>query len=400
MVTNSVMFTVMSFFLAVIMITFGLSVYATSEARKNRVGSIITTTPTIIGQQPTTFDIILNEPNIFSINQYIFIETLGTFVVNYIDGTITTVFNEEAVSDITLPAESKVYSAGSDLMTRATRQATVTAATTTIYVRDPRLLSVGMFISFQTTSNAFSMSVLNIETISEIESKLTLSNILDLGVGEIVPILSKVIITGETGLPGSSGGPGGVATLTTSTSYTTITPGVTTLVVQLDSVINLYSPRATGTIKQIVYFNVEIPTVTPNINLYFQLDSINTTLNTATLILDDSALNFPILPGPIDFNTIVGPLGLPMFWAGIDTLTLGNSAASLQTTTFPVNVALAVAPTVGQTLIATSATTATWQNIPTQDDAASLQTTGASVDVALSAPPTTDQVLRATSATT
>jgi len=77
-----------------------------------------------------------------------------------------------------------------------------------------------------------------------------------------------------------------------------------------------------------------------------------------------------------------------------------TTAASLATTTNPVNVAAATAPTTGQVLTATSATTATWQAIGTAATANALATATSPVNVSAATAPSTNQALIATSATT
>ena len=77
-----------------------------------------------------------------------------------------------------------------------------------------------------------------------------------------------------------------------------------------------------------------------------------------------------------------------------------TTAASLATTTNPVNVAAATAPTTGQVLTATSATTATWQAIGTAATANALATATSPVSVSAATAPSTNQALIATSATT
>jgi len=97
----------------------------------------------------------------------------------------------------------------------------------------------------------------------------------------------------------------------------------------------------------------------------------------------------------------------------ISSSNLSNDAALIKTTTTlggdlsgnlpnatvaKVNgVAVTGTPTVGQTIVATSGTAATWQ---TPAAASALKTSGADVVVSAAAPPTTGQVLTATSATT
>lgn len=76
----------------------------------------------------------------------------------------------------------------------------------------------------------------------------------------------------------------------------------------------------------------------------------------------------------------------------------GSSASALQTTGAIVDVSTASPPTTDQVLVATSPTTADWQdNIATAADAVS--TTGTAVTVSTSAPPTSGQALIADSAT-
>lgn len=76
-----------------------------------------------------------------------------------------------------------------------------------------------------------------------------------------------------------------------------------------------------------------------------------------------------------------------------------GTADELATTGAPVDVSASIPPTVGQVLMASSATTAVWTTITT-GPAQQLDTTGAAVTISGAAPPTTGQVLRATSATT
>jgi hypothetical protein len=74
----------------------------------------------------------------------------------------------------------------------------------------------------------------------------------------------------------------------------------------------------------------------------------------------------------------------------------GVAATKLATSGASVGVSAAAPPSTGQALIATAATTATWQTLP---DASKLKTSGASVDVVSAAPPSAGQVLVATDAT-
>ena len=84
-------------------------------------------------------------------------------------------------------------------------------------------------------------------------------------------------------------------------------------------------------------------------------------------------------------------------WNGIDLTASGAAASDLATTGADVNIDLAAPPTIGQFLIATSATTATWQDVGAASD---LATTGADVNIDAAIPPTAGQSLVATSATT
>jgi len=84
-------------------------------------------------------------------------------------------------------------------------------------------------------------------------------------------------------------------------------------------------------------------------------------------------------------------------WNGIDLTASGAAASDLATSGADVNIDLAAPPTIGQFLIATSATTATWQDVGAASD---LATTGADVNVDAAIPPTIWQTLVATSATT
>ncbi len=84
-------------------------------------------------------------------------------------------------------------------------------------------------------------------------------------------------------------------------------------------------------------------------------------------------------------------------WNGIDLTASGAAASDLATSGADVNIDLSAPPTIGQFLIATSATTATWQDVGAASD---LATTGADVNVDAAIPPTVGQTLVATSATT
>jgi hypothetical protein len=77
----------------------------------------------------------------------------------------------------------------------------------------------------------------------------------------------------------------------------------------------------------------------------------------------------------------------------------GSTAGSLATTGADVVISGAAAPTVGQALIATSSTVATWQTIAAGGAAGSLETSGADVVISASAAPTIGQILTATSGT-
>lgn len=72
-------------------------------------------------------------------------------------------------------------------------------------------------------------------------------------------------------------------------------------------------------------------------------------------------------------------------------------ALALKSATTTVNVSSATAPSVGQTLVATGASTATWQSVPASSSAAALDSATTTVNVDASAAPTAGQVLVATS---
>jgi hypothetical protein len=89
--------------------------------------------------------------------------------------------------------------------------------------------------------------------------------------------------------------------------------------------------------------------------------------------------------------------GGTLTWNGIDLTASGASASDLATSGADVNIDLSAPPTIGQYLIATSPTTATWQDAGAATDIA---TSGADVNVDAASPPTVGQTLVATSATT
>jgi hypothetical protein len=86
--------------------------------------------------------------------------------------------------------------------------------------------------------------------------------------------------------------------------------------------------------------------------------------------------------------------------AGNDSrLSDDRTASGIRTATNVVSVSAATAPTTGQILKATSATTATWQTVSGSGPATDLQTATTVVSISTAAAPTAGQVLKATSST-
>ena len=266
---------------------------------------------------PQTFEIILTHVP-FSINQYIFIEKFGIFVINEIVGNKVVLFNLQQLNNELLKTGLKVYSSGDTIYTLTTKDSTIADTSFNIFVRDAENFVIGESVSISSSAGGIlDTAAFVIQLIAKpikSETRIILSNPQNIDVGRLISSMSKVTPTGTKGTPGSAGGPGGVAFFefdTGSTKTYTLTGNETTI--DVNTTINLNVTNGTPDIYQIIYFNASTDGIVftnyyweskthPNNNLVDikWIESFNGTPPMSFLVLDET----PIYFAPIDTNTI------------------------------------------------------------------------------------------------
>ena len=288
-----IIFLIVAIAIAVASLGVGISakVAATAAAAQ---GLFLKEDASIVGT-PETFDITLTRSDAFVKNQYIFIEDYGNFIVNSTQGNVYTIFNQQVLKNTTILANTKVFSSGSSLYTRLTQSATIVGGFFKIFVRDGNVF--GPYIFIQTMTGIFSVQILGVSKINDIEWKVTVDNVDNILIGTTLPVLTKAIPTSPSGAAGTSGSgllakvdSGGAAELNFGT-------GVPVIIPISEGFANLHSPRASLDPTEpnsylYIYIFCTIDGSIPY-NLYFQVENKLTSPDRITVMLVDSQINSP-----------------------------------------------------------------------------------------------------------
>ena len=306
----NLVFIIIIMFLTVVAL--GVAISAEIKVRNVSTEIKVKQSVDVIGK-PETIQVILTEDNAFSVNQYIFIEDVGNFIINDVQKNVYTIFNQQALEDTIIPVNSDVHPSGSTIFTRTTTPSTILAGTFSIFVRDGSLQDNS--IIFESTAGIITLPVVSITPVSKLETQIEVLNSDGISVGAILPILSKVTPSAQSGAAGTSGS-GLLAKVESGVSVLNFGTGVSVTIPISEGFANLHGPRVSaGLPNSLLYVYILCNIGVIPFNFYFQVTAKNTPPDEMVVTLVDHQINAPYdVPPGVNTLTIFAETGV--YFAG------------------------------------------------------------------------------------
>ena len=296
----------------VAVVSLGVAISAETKARNSdSVISVKLRDNADIVNMPETFEMTLTSENAFAVNQYIFIEDFGVFIINSVQDDLYTVFNKQGLENVQIPAGKRVYPSGNSVFTRTTRVAAITSGSFNLFVRDASLLE--RYAIFYSTAGIISLPILSVETVTKIESKLVLFNNDGIGIGATIPLLTKVAPSAPRGSSGTSGS-GLLAKTNSQVVQAGFDVGIPVTAPILEGFTNLHGPRNNGGADSLLYVYMYIDAGGTLANLYFQITGTSTSPDEMTIQMVPGVINASFSNGT-PFNLTI-PAETAVYFAG------------------------------------------------------------------------------------